>query len=68
MRIGSTGIPENWHDTRDYLRWNILVCSLGNFDAELFTFTERYPDRNPEHWEGGTSLPFQTAAAKAILR
>jgi alpha-L-fucosidase len=56
MRIGSTGIPENWHDTRDYLSWKICITRPGNFEAELFTFTERHPDRNPEHWEGGHEL------------
>jgi alpha-L-fucosidase len=56
MRVNSTGILENWHDTRDYLRWKIHITTPGNFDADLFTFTERHPDRNPEHWEGGHEL------------
>jgi alpha-L-fucosidase len=56
MRIGPTGIPENWHDARDCLRWKIRITRPGNFEADLFTFTERHPDRNAEHWEGGHEL------------
>jgi alpha-L-fucosidase len=53
LRIGSTGIPENWHDCRDYLSWKVCITQAGRFQADIFTFTERYPDRNPDHWEGG---------------
>ncbi|GHV07719.1 hypothetical protein FACS189485_18430 [Spirochaetia bacterium] len=56
MRIGPTGIPENWHDTGDYLRWEVRITRPGTFKAELFTFTERHPDYTPDYWEGGHEL------------
>jgi alpha-L-fucosidase len=56
LRIDPTGLPGNWHDTGDYLRWDIRITRPGDYDAELFTATEHHPERNPEHWEGGHEL------------
>jgi alpha-L-fucosidase len=53
LRIGVTGIPENWHDIGDYLQWDIRITHPGDYEAEIFTATEQHPERNLEHWEGG---------------
>ena len=60
LRIGSTGIPENWHDTRDYMRWEARITKPGTFKADLYTFTERHPDNTHDHWEGGHELSLST--------
>ncbi|MCL2834246.1 MAG: alpha-L-fucosidase [Treponema sp.] len=61
LKIGSTGIPENWRSTDDYMGWETAITKAGVFDADLYTFTERHPDRTPDHWEGGHRLCLQAA-------
>ena len=67
LRVGPPGLIENWHDTADFLRWEVIITEPGTFDAALNTFTERHYSRLPIHWEGGhamtlradeTALPF----------
>lgn len=59
LAMNAAGILENWHDTGDWLSWEMNVTQPGKFEVVLNTFTERYPERNPEHWEGGHAFTFE---------
>lgn len=56
LQNGAPGLVENWHDTADYLQWQMNITEPGLYDVELHTFTQRHYNRFPIHWEGGHEM------------
>ena len=60
--LSKSGIIENWHQTSDILTWEFLVTQPGSFSVTLHTFTEKYPEKDPEgSWEGGHRFVLECA-------
>jgi len=62
MRIGGSGMSENWRNTADYLEWRFTVIKPGAYDATVVTTHQHL-----EPWSGGHTLRLE-CAGRALRR
>ncbi len=62
LRVGGTGLTENWRNTRDWLQWRFTVLAPGTFDVTVVTTHQHL-----ESWSGGHTLRL-TCAGQALRR
>ena len=60
--LHKSGIIENWSQTSDVVSWSFLVTKPGTYQVSFHTFTEKYPEQNPDgSWEGGHTFAIDCA-------
>lgn len=62
MRMGATGLTENWSNADDWLEWKFTVLTPGSYDTTLVTTHQHL-----EPWSGGHTVQL-TCAGKTVKR
>ena len=62
MRMGGTGLTENWRNTRDWIEWRFTVLQPGMFNVTVVTTHQHL-----EAWSGGHTLRL-TCAGQSLRR
>ncbi len=65
VQVSRAGLVENWSRAEDCLTWTFKVTAAGSYRVELNTFSEKYPEKDPEmSWEGGHRFLLRAAGQK----
>jgi alpha-L-fucosidase len=62
LRVGGTGLTENWRNSRDWLEWRFTVLQPGTFEVTVVTTHQHL-----EPWSGGHTLRL-TCAGQSLRR